>query len=148
MVAASFRQVRKECWERGEYYLFETSGLNGYVKNDTAIHIIVDNTGVYADAGNADDGVSVLKGVGSIVKSMVQFATDDNVDTTLNTIKADCRQWTSMNTMKTEALHGMTISLGIHRKQISYICNMQISTAFWIMVLRAQQNRDSRHTDT
>ena len=74
--------------ERGEYYLFETSELNGYVENETPIHIIVDNTGVYADAGSADDGVSVLKGVGSIVKSMVQFATDDNVDTTLNAIKA------------------------------------------------------------
>ena len=83
-----FPTSEKGMLERGEYYLFETSGLNGYVKNDTAIHIIVDNTGVYADAGNADDGVSVLKGVGSIVKSMVQFATDDNVDTTLNTIKA------------------------------------------------------------
>ena len=74
--------------ERGEYYLFETDAPEHYVKNETPIHIIVDNTGVYADAGNADDGVSVLKGVGSIVKSMVQFATDDNVNTTLNAIKA------------------------------------------------------------
>ena len=74
--------------KRGEYYLFETSAPDGYVKNETAIHIIVDDTGVYADAGTADDGVSVLKGVGSVVHNMVQFAVGDNVDTTLNRIVA------------------------------------------------------------
>ena len=74
--------------KRGEYYLFETSAPAGYVKNETAIHIIVDDTGVYANAGTADDGVSVLKGVGSVVHNMVQFAVGDNVDTTLNRIVA------------------------------------------------------------
>ena len=34
-------------------------------------------TGVYADAGTADDDVAVLRGVGSVLKSMVQFAEDD-----------------------------------------------------------------------
>lgn len=83
-----FPTSQKGILEIGEYYLFETKGLEGYVKNETPVHIIVDDTGVYADAGNEKDGVSVLKGVGSIVKSMVQFAADDNVDTTLNGIKA------------------------------------------------------------
>lgn len=79
---------KSEGLKRGEYYLFETSAPDGYVKNETAIHIIVDDTGVYADAGTADDGVSVLKGVGSVVHNMVQFAVGDNVDTTLNRIVA------------------------------------------------------------
>lgn len=79
---------KSEGLKRGEYYLFETSAPNGYVKNETAIHIIVDDTGVYADAGTADDGVSVLKGVGSVVHNMVQFAVGNNVDTTLNRIVA------------------------------------------------------------
>lgn len=74
--------------ELGEYYLIETSTPKGYRKNETPIHIVVDNTGVYADAGISDDGVSVLSGVGSIMRSMVQFAADDNVDTTLHDIKA------------------------------------------------------------
>lgn len=58
------------------------------MKNTEEIKIVVDNTGVYADAGTAEDDVSVLRGVGSIVKSMVQFAVDDNVDTTLHNIQA------------------------------------------------------------
>lgn len=72
----------------GEYYLIETAAPGGYKLNDTAIHVVVDNTGVYADAGDADDGVSVLRGVGSVIRSMVQFAAEDDVNTTLYAIKA------------------------------------------------------------
>lgn len=72
----------------GEYYLIEKNAPEGYILNDTAVHVVIDNTGVYADAGTEEDGISVLRGVGSIVRSMVQFATDDQVDTTLNQIKA------------------------------------------------------------
>lgn len=74
--------------ENGEYYLVETDAPTGYKCDSTPIHVIVDNTGVYADAGVADDGITVLRGVGSVLKSVVQFAADDHVDTTLNGIKA------------------------------------------------------------
>ncbi|MDR4039053.1 MAG: S-layer homology domain-containing protein [Evtepia sp.] len=73
---------------KGEYYLIETEAPAGFEKNPTAVPVIVDDTGVYADAGKKDDMVSVNLGVGKLVKSMVQFAEDDDIDATLHDIKA------------------------------------------------------------
>ena len=74
---------------KGEYYLVETAAPTGYKKLvSKPIHVVVDNTGVYADAGVKGDNVTVLRGVGSVMRSVVQFAADDNVDTTLHNIKA------------------------------------------------------------
>lgn len=78
----------REVLELGEYYLVETEPPYGYVANSTPVHIVVDNTGVYADAGTAEDDITVLRGVGSVMRSMVQFAADDDVNTTLQGIKA------------------------------------------------------------
>lgn len=74
--------------ENGEYWLFETSVPAGYKVETEPIHVVVDNTGVYADAGDEGDGITVLRGVGSVARSMVQFAADDGVDITLRDIKA------------------------------------------------------------
>ena len=59
----------KEVLEKGTYYLVETdSGNDNYKINPTAVKVIVDETGVYADAGTEDDGVSTGRLVGSVMK--------------------------------------------------------------------------------
>ena len=72
----------------GTYYLVETRAPEGYTKNATPVKVIVNDTGVYANAGTAEDGISVERGVGRLVNSMAQFASKDTVDTTLNQIVA------------------------------------------------------------
>ena len=72
----------------GTYYLVETAAPDGYTANATPVKVIVNDTGVYANAGTAGDGISVERGVGRLVNSMAQFASKDTVDTTLNQIVA------------------------------------------------------------
>ena len=72
----------------GVYYLVETAAPEGYTANATQVKVIVNDTGVYANAGTAEDGISVERGVGRLVNSMAQFASKDTVDTTLNQIVA------------------------------------------------------------
>lgn len=100
--------------KEGEYYLVEKTPPYGYVANETPVHIVVDNTGVYADAGTNIDGITVLRGVGSVMRSVVQFATDDHVDITLHDIQAALvtsdsytsgSAWGSANWANGEVLH-------------------------------------------
>lgn len=72
----------------GVYYLVETDAPEGYTANATPVKVIVNDTGVYANAGTAEDGISVERGVGRLVNSMAQFASENTVDTTLNQIVA------------------------------------------------------------
>lgn len=72
----------------GIYYLVETAAPAGYIANTTPVKVIVNDTGIYADAGGANDGISVERSVGRLVNSMAQFSSKDTVDTTLNQIVA------------------------------------------------------------
>ena len=72
----------------GTYYLVETDAPDGYTANATQVKVIVNDTGVYANAGTEEDGISVERGVGRLVNSMAQFASKNTVDTTLNQIVA------------------------------------------------------------
>jgi len=71
------------------YYLAEISVLEGYNSHTDLIHIYVDDTGVYADAGIAGDGVTVQRGVGRIVDTMHEFGVNDDLDVTLHNIYYD-----------------------------------------------------------
>lgn len=72
--------------KKGTYYLVQTGAPEGYEVNAKVTKVIVDDTGVYADAGDADDGIQVARGVGSVVKSLAEFASSPDIDATLNNI--------------------------------------------------------------
>lgn len=72
----------------GTYWIVETAAPAGYAINTTPAKVIVTDNGVYADAGETNDGVKVTRGVGRIVRSMLRFATADDIDATLNQIVA------------------------------------------------------------
>lgn len=73
--------------ETGTYFLKEVSAPKGFLLNDTLTKVIVDDSGVHADAGTADDGVSTFVGVGSLMKSLGQFGAEGDIDNTLTWIK-------------------------------------------------------------
>lgn len=85
--AGTFPSTRSELPD-GTYYLKETAAPAGYAPSDDLVEVIVDDTDVYADAGAATDDVDVLRGVGKIVRSMLQFAVPDDINATLTDIKA------------------------------------------------------------
>ena len=79
--------ANKKPLENGTYYLAETAAPDGYLANDTVTKVIVDNSGVYVDAGKEGDGVRSMSGPGSLLSTMSQYGTNDEVDQTLASIK-------------------------------------------------------------
>lgn len=71
----------------GTYFLKEVSAPKGFLLNDTLTKVIVDDYGVHADAGTADDGVSTFVGPGALMKSLGQFGAEGDIDNTLTWIK-------------------------------------------------------------
>ena len=69
------------------YYLVETSAPTGYVPSTQVVTIVVDDTGVHADAGTANDDVTVAVGAGYLLKPMEKFGANDAIDATLHDIK-------------------------------------------------------------
>ena len=70
----------------GRFALREISAPAGYAINPHEILVFVNSTEVLANAGTAKDGVRVGRGAGHIVNSMARFASDGEVDKTLNWI--------------------------------------------------------------
>lgn len=72
---------------KGTYYLRESMSPDGYEINSTITKVIVDNSGVYVDAGIESDGVRSMSGPGSLIASLTQFGSPDSIDNTLTHIK-------------------------------------------------------------
>lgn len=75
--------ANKKPLENGTYYLAETAAPDGYLANDTVTKVIVDNTGVYVDAGKEGDGVRSMSSSGSLLSALSQYGSGDSVDETL-----------------------------------------------------------------
>lgn len=73
--------------KNGTYFLKEVSAPEGFLLNDTLTKVIVDDYGVHADAGTADDDVSTFAGPGTLMKSLDQFGAEGDIDNTLTWIK-------------------------------------------------------------
>lgn len=72
---------------KGTYYLRESLSPDGYEINSTITKVIVDDSGVYVDAGKVNDGVRSTSGPGSLIASLAQFGSPDSIDNTLTHIK-------------------------------------------------------------
>lgn len=76
--------------KNGIYYLKEISAPSGYKLNEKLVKVVVNDNGVYADAGTENDGIYVGRGGnGMLLRSMEQFATNDDIDTTLTNMKVN-----------------------------------------------------------
>ena len=78
--------------ENGIYYLKEISAPSGYKVRDDLIKVVVNDYGVFADAGAENDGIYVGRGgYGTLLKSMEQFALSNDIDNTLTNVQVNLR---------------------------------------------------------
>lgn len=111
---------------KSTYYIQEKKEPTGYEINPTKIPIVIGTHAVYAGAGDKNDGVKVMAGVGHLTQTMQQFAKDDGVDITLRDITAYgqskdefSEEWTDMELSTTlegkPVLRSMNLHHGINK---------------------------------
>ena len=81
-------EVGKDTISQGYYLLEETSAPAPYVAQSTPIQIVVNDDGIFVNAGTATDNVTVETGIHALADSMKGFAADDDVDATLHDVQA------------------------------------------------------------
>lgn len=102
---------------KGTYYLRESGSPDGYELNTTITKVIVDDSGVYVDAGDEFDGVRSMSGPGSLIASLAQFGSPDSIDNTLTHIKGKLQSATGADAKgnltwgQTSAAKGVTPTL-------------------------------------
>lgn len=76
-------------FQAGYYWVKEIQAPAGYTGNDEIVPVYVTTNGrVYADALDKDDGITVRKGLGRLLETMVRYAAEDSVNVTLRDITA------------------------------------------------------------
>lgn len=116
---------------KGTYYLRESISPDGYEVNSTITKVIVDDSGVYVDAGEENDGVRSMSAPGSLIASLAQFGSPDSIDNTLTHIKGKLQSATGSDAkgnltwgQKCTA-EGVTPSLTDHLMHMRYDKTMQ-----------------------
>lgn len=74
--------------EAETYYLREVEAPAGCELNPQIVEVKAGVYSIYADAGEADDGVTVMAGVGKLAQTMVKYASEGDVNITLRDITA------------------------------------------------------------
>lgn len=111
---------------KGTYYLRESLSPDGYEINSTITKVIVDDSGVYVDAGEEGDGVRSMSGPGSLIASLAQFGSPDSIDNTLTHIKGKLQSATGADVKgnltwgQTSTAEGVTPSLADNLMHMRY----------------------------
>lgn len=111
---------------KGTYYLRESVSPDGHEINNTITKVIVDDSGVYVDAGEKGDGVLSISGPGSLIASLAQFGSPDSIDNTLTHIKGKLQSTTGLDANKnltwgqTCTAQGVTPSLADNLMHMRY----------------------------
>ncbi len=111
---------------KGAYYLRESVSPDGHEINNTITKVIVDDSGVYVDAGKEGDGVLSMSGPGSLIASLAQFGSPDSIDNTLTHIKGKLQSATGSDTKEnltwgqTSTAKGVTPSLADNLMHMRY----------------------------
>ncbi|MGR4801008.1 FctA domain-containing protein [Bifidobacterium adolescentis] len=71
----------------GTYYIKEIKAPGGYEINDTLAKVLINDTGIYADAGGKNDGISTLTHIGTLNEVFKQFAANRNINRTLSDLR-------------------------------------------------------------
>lgn len=116
---------------KGTYYLRESVSPDGHEINNTITKVIVDDSGVYVDAGEEGDGVLSMSGPGSLIASLAQFGSPDSIDNTLTHIKGKLQSATGSDASEnltwgqTSTAQGVTPSLADNLMHMRYDKTMQ-----------------------
>ena len=116
---------------KGTYYLRESVSPDGHEINNTITKVIVDDSGVYVDAGEEGDGVLSMSGPGSLIASLAQFGSPDSIDNTLTHIKGKLQSATGSDASEnltwgqTSTAKGVTPSLAGNWMHMRYDKTMQ-----------------------
>ncbi len=110
---AVFPSTSGKALTNGTYYLAEYYAPLNYSKNTNLVEIRVTDDGVFANAGQENDGIYVRNGVGHILRTVTQFSALGDIDNTLTNIVTTLETSTDLHNWETKE------NSSIHLKYLS-----------------------------